>query len=105
MKPGLEPGAVIVAWGKPARVGDVVVARQASREVVKRIEKIDGNKVYLRGDNQLESVDSGEFGPVKKDDILGVVMLKLAVAVSPPKPRQPYGPLIGWVAAGTSSSV
>ena len=100
MLPGLVPGSVVVAWKRAMHAGDIVIARQAAREVVKRVENIKGDRVYLRGDNSLESSDSREFGPVKKEDILGVVMIKLPVAVDPPKVRTNYTLLAGWIAAG-----
>lgn len=98
MLPGLAPGAVVVAWRRGVRTGDIVIARQAGREVIKRVTKIMGGRFYLEGDNSLESADSREFGPVKKEDILGIVMIKLPAAVAPPKPLQTYAPLMGWIA-------
>jgi hypothetical protein len=103
MLPGLKPGAVVIAWGREAHAGQVVIARQAGREVVKRLYAIDENEHILRGDNSLESVDSREFGPVKKEDILGVVMITLPIAVNPPKPRASYAIYAGWIAGGVST--
>jgi hypothetical protein len=100
MLPGLVPGAVVVATRRQPRVGDVVIARQAKRGVVKRIESVRDGQFMLRGDNSLESVDSREFGPVKKEDILGVVMIKLPVAIDPPKVRTDYAQWAGWIAGG-----
>ena len=100
MLPGLAPGAVIMAFRRNPKAGDVVIARQAGREVVKRIEKIAKERYYLHGDNSLESTDSREFGPVAKSDILGVVMIRFAIAVPPPKTRASYAAHVGLAAAG-----
>ena len=55
MTPTLIPGQLIFATGllKP-KVGDIVIAKQDSREVVKRIELIANNKAKLTGDNPHE---------------------------------------------------
>lgn len=58
-------------------VGSVVLAYQAGREVVKRISKIEDNKYYLLGDNLEESTDSREYGPVKRQDIRGKLLIAL----------------------------
>jgi Signal peptidase, peptidase S26 len=67
-------------------------------EVIKRVYAIDDSKqrYYLGGDNQLESADSRQYGPVAKRDILGVVMIHLATATAPPKPRHRYAVAAGW---------
>jgi hypothetical protein len=100
MLPGLRPGSVVVAWGAHADIGDIVIARQGGREVVKRLTEIRDARYFVEGDNREESTDSREFGPVKKEDILGVVMITLPVAVDPPKVRTAYAVLAGWIAAG-----
>ena len=103
MLPGLKPGTVVIAGRRrAARVGEIVIARQAGREVVKRVHGLESGRYILRGDNSSESVDSREFGPVRKEDILGVVMITLPVAVDPPKPRTDYAVYAGWIAAGLS---
>ena len=99
MLPGLVPGTIVVAFRRQPRRGDVVIAHMGTVDVVKRVEKVENGRYYLLGDNRDESVDSREFGAVKKGDILGVVMLKFAVATEPPKPRTPVGAQLGWVVA------
>ena len=76
MLPTYKDGAVIVVSNlKKAKVGSVVVAVLASEEVVKRVRSItDAGKYYLVGDNHAQSVDSREYGPVSRTDILGVVL-------------------------------
>ncbi|HEX6258292.1 MAG TPA: S26 family signal peptidase [Candidatus Saccharimonadales bacterium] len=77
MIPAYLPGAIVLAHRRQAKSGEVVVARQAGREVLKRVESVKGNTVYLVGDNRLESTDSREHGPVKKADVMGVVIAQL----------------------------
>lgn len=76
MLPTYRDGAVVVATNLIIpRVGSVVVAKLASEEVIKRVRSItEAGKFYLVGDNHAESVDSREYGPVKRSDIIGVVL-------------------------------
>ena len=99
MLPGLKPGSVVLAVRRAPKVGEVVIAKQARREIIKRVHAATDKGFELRGDNASESVDSREFGPVAKADILGVVMITLPVATEPPKTRQALGVPLGWVCA------
>jgi len=76
MEPTLLEGRVIIATTfKTPKVGDVVVAVQNGREVVKRISKITNDwQVTLLGDNQGHSTDSRHHGSIPKRKILGVVV-------------------------------
>lgn len=75
MKPTLKEGQEVLTfnWSKP-KVGDVVVVKG---KIIKRIQKIMGDKVYLVGDNQAESTDSRHFGLVEKSQIVGRVLLSM----------------------------
>lgn len=99
MLPTLSDGDIVVAWRTSLKLGQVVVAKQGAQEVVKRIEKLDQNHVYLVGDNRLESKDSRHYGKVARSAILGVVMMTLPKAVNPPKLVKPYGVWLGRIAA------
>lgn len=99
MVPALSPGQIIVGWKRQVRVGDIVVARRADQEVVKRVMSIDGNKAYLVGDNSQHSTDSRHYGPVAFSDIIGSMMIKLPKAAPPPKLVKPYGVWFGRGAA------
>lgn len=89
MEPGLRHGAhVLIDPVRAPAVGDVVVAchPDATRSVVviKRIAGIDGSgRLDLRSDHPTLGTDSRHFGPVRPDDVIGVVTLILAT----PKPR------------------
>lgn len=76
MLPTYKSGAVVLFSNlTQPRVGSVVVAMLASEEVIKRVRSItEAGKFYLVGDNHAESVDSREYGPVKRSEIKGVVL-------------------------------
>lgn len=75
MLPGLVPGDILlVSKRRKARKGDIVVARQNGREVVKRVKKITKKGYDLIGDNKKESIDSRRYGPAAEKDILGVAV-------------------------------
>lgn len=99
MLPTLHPGQLIFGWRKSVAVGDVVLARQVGRVVVKRIKSISKQKVYLVGDNHEDSKDSRHYGPVEFEDIIGSIMIKLPHATNPPKLVKPYGVWVGRAAA------
>tara|TARA_Y100001970_G_scaffold288521_1_gene416057 strand:- start:9776 stop:10177 length:402 start_codon:yes stop_codon:yes gene_type:complete len=40
--------------------------------LIKRISKINSNSIEIKGDNQIESLDSRTFGVVNKKSILGI---------------------------------
>lgn len=64
MAPKLMPGQFVVAtsWFRKLRPGQVVIVRRNDRELVKRIERIENDKVFLIGDNLRASTDSRQFG-------------------------------------------
>lgn len=69
MVPTLRHGQLILVKNKKYRSGDVVVAKQDSREVVKRLLFKD-TKISLYGDNP----NSARYENVAKGDIVGVVI-------------------------------
>jgi len=96
MLPGMHPGDVVfifkaayglrnpfggylVLWGRPKN-RDIVAAKRPDNNtiVIKRVRNEDevdsDSEVYLLGDNNYESVDSREFGPVPINNILGRVL-------------------------------
>lgn len=60
-----------------AKPGDIVVAKAPDPFglVVKRVADIQGEDIYLLGDNRNNSRDSRHFGPVSRDDRVGVIIL------------------------------
>ena len=78
MTPALKPGQEILSfnwayWGKKPKVGDIVVIKQDGKEMVKRIQKVNGRGIFVMGDNEKISTDSRQFGPVKMAQIVGKV--------------------------------
>lgn len=68
---------IIVCRLGEAKPGDIVVAKAPDPLglVVKRVADIQGEDIYLLGDNRNNSRDSRHFGPVSRDDIVGVIVL------------------------------
>lgn len=74
MLPTLEPGTLVIALRLPPRMGDVVVAWQAEREVIKRVTDSSSDGIFLQGDNLSQSTDSRTHGLVAQNQIYGRVV-------------------------------
>jgi nickel-type superoxide dismutase maturation protease len=76
MSPMLRPGQLIVATPliRRLRPGQVVVLRKNDRELVKRIERIEFDKVFVIGDNPEASTDSRQFGWLDMDTVVARVI-------------------------------
>lgn len=79
MFPTLHPGQDVISFnwaylGKKPKVGDIVVIKLDGKEMVKRVAKIDGRHILVTGDNEDESTDSRDFGPISRDQIMGRVV-------------------------------
>ena len=76
MFPTLKLGQHVVTfnWFLRLKVGNLVVAKVNSRLIIKRISKIKQHEYFLVGDNKKESTDSGHFGGVKMEQIIGKVL-------------------------------
>ena len=78
MYPTYKEGQIVIGLkSKEYRIGQIVIAIQNNREVVKRITAIGDGYYNLVGDNLAKSSDSRKLGPVKKGDILGKVILTI----------------------------
>lgn len=59
------------------RAGDIVAALRPDRPGVEMIKRINGlvapGQYFLTGDNPAESTDSRHFGPVRLEQITGLV--------------------------------
>ena len=75
MLPKLRPGRLVLAVKKQPKVGNVVIAQVEGREVIKRLDHIKNQQVFLTGDNPGRSTDSRSYGYLPKPVILGVVVL------------------------------
>ena len=79
MAPTLKPGQDIISFnwaylGRKPKIGDLVVVKINGKEIVKRVQKIQGDQVFVQGDNLYLSTDSRHFGKVKMDQIIGKVV-------------------------------
>lgn len=79
MLPTLKPGQdiLVFTWAYiffQPKVGDIVVIKVSDREMVKRIQNYHGRDIYVIGDNEKESTDSRNFGPINKSDVIGKVV-------------------------------
>ncbi|MEO5690879.1 MAG: S26 family signal peptidase [Candidatus Saccharimonadales bacterium] len=100
MLPYLRSGETVICITNPRyTVGDIVIAKRGDIEVIKRITKIEQERLWIEGDNSSKSTDSRQFGWIDKSDILGSMKYSLPFAVDPPKLRARQGALLGWIAA------
>jgi len=70
-------GVICYKWaylkGKPKKK-EIVVAKVGGKNLIKRVTNVDGDKVFLVGDNQNQSTDSRAFGWVNSWQIIGKVI-------------------------------
>ncbi len=57
------------------KIGEIVVIRHNGQEMIKRIHKVNDYSIYVTGDNEKESTDSKNFGPIGRSEIVGKVIL------------------------------
>lgn len=71
MEPALVPGKLIIArkYFRKLQPGDAVVFNHQGLEKIKRIAKIQSDKVWVLGDNPNASTDSRLFGWINRSDI------------------------------------
>lgn len=76
MSPVIKDSSFFVASSIPLRFselkkGDIIVFKDDSKNIVKKIISIERDKVYVEGENKL---DSKKFGPIKKNEVIGKVI-------------------------------
>lgn len=75
MSPALEPGQLVVGrMTNDLKPGDVVIVSHDGLEKIKRIERQQGDLLYLLGDNPSASTDSRDFGWVEGKAIVAKVV-------------------------------
>ncbi len=74
--PMLAPGAIVVAKKGSRRLAlyDVIVFQHQGMDKIKRIIYMDGQNVFVEGDNNRLSTDSRHFGPIDRGLIIGKVI-------------------------------
>lgn len=83
MLPTLKPSQLVFGFrSRKLCVGDVVIISHNGLEKIKRIEKQQGNLLYLLGDNPSASSDSRHFGWVQSDAVMATVIWSKCCNVS-----------------------
>lgn len=84
MEPFISSGDVILVnrlsyLFKNPKIGDVVVIKKNNKKkyLVKRIQRIREKTYFVVGDNKRESIDSRNFGWIRKKDIVGKLLFKI----------------------------
>jgi phage repressor protein C with HTH and peptisase S24 domain len=76
MEPRLLDGRVVLVnrWFTPIKVGDIVVVRHDGKEKIKRITQLNGEQVFISGDNRLQSTDSKDFGWLNRNVVIAKLL-------------------------------
>lgn len=75
MVPNLQPGQLVIGRAtRELRPGDVVIVSHDGLEKIKRVERQQGDLLYLLGDNPTASTDSRSFGWVQAASIVAKVV-------------------------------
>ena len=80
MQPTVEPGQTVVIQKVfySLHPKDIILFRDPEGELsLKRISLIEGDNIYVLGDNQDVSIDSLEFGAISRSNIIGKLMFPL----------------------------
>ena len=74
MLPAYSPGAHLVTFNRSKiRLGDVIVFARDEKKYLKRVDRVEGDLIYVSGDNRRESA---KMQPVEKSQIIGKVILR-----------------------------
>lgn len=77
MLPTFQPGDRVLVWRwGTVRQGDTVIFSKNGMTMVKRAVSKNGDRWIMKGDNWRESSDSGDFGEIKEEEMVGKVILK-----------------------------
>jgi phage repressor protein C with HTH and peptisase S24 domain len=75
MSPTLKAGQLVIGrQTRELKPGDVVIVSHRGLEKIKRIEKQQGDLIYLLGDNAVASTDSRDFGWLPAKSIIAKVV-------------------------------
>ncbi len=79
MLPTLTEGQDVLSFnwaylGRRPKVGEILVLNLNGRDLIKRVAKIEGEEIFVEGDNKGQSTDSRDFGSVKLDQVIGKVV-------------------------------
>lgn len=76
MSPKLKPGQLIIAtpFFRKLKPGQVVIVERNNKEIIKRIERIEDDHLFVIGDNLTESKDSRHIGWLEEKDVVARVL-------------------------------
>jgi len=79
MRPTYTPGALLLGWRwfrpRTLRPGRVIIAWQAGRPVLKRLEATTPAGRWLAGDNPPASTDSRHYGPINTNQVEAIIII------------------------------
>ena len=76
MAPKLRPGQLVVATRmfRKLHAGQVVIVERDNKQLIKRIERIEADKLFVIGDNLAASIDSRQFGWLDRRAVIAKVL-------------------------------
>jgi phage repressor protein C with HTH and peptisase S24 domain len=75
MQPSLFPNQLVLGRrGAKPKIGSLVIVKYRGKEIVKRLDKIDGQKLFITGDNEQHSLDSRKFGWISQELLVATVI-------------------------------
>jgi phage repressor protein C with HTH and peptisase S24 domain len=76
MLPVLPPETLVIGLGifRRPKVGKVVMIIHEGKEKIKRIERVEDDKIFVTGDNPSSSTDSNHFGLIYAGYIKGHIV-------------------------------
>lgn len=83
MVPTLVPGTVVVGIrARTIKPGDVVVLRHGGLDKIKRVRDIQFDKIFVTGDNPMQSTDSRDLGWLSVESVLAKIIFPRKVRLS-----------------------
>jgi len=75
MMPVLPPRILVYGyrWGYRLKSGDIVIVVRDGREIIKRIDKINNDLLFVLGDHPIASIDSRNFGWIPRSSVIAKI--------------------------------